>query len=110
MKGFTMKKLIWFGTAAALVVWSLIAWVIHGLVGVAGNLASSNADILPVPPEAVEWTSWLALLGTSVGEWLVVAVWAIVSLVIAGLGFAGGKLAQSGRLQGRFSRFVRTRF
>jgi hypothetical protein len=104
-----MKKLIWFGTIATLAVWSGISWALHSLVGVAGNLASSNADILPVPPEAVEWTSWLALLGTNLGEWLVIGLWAAVSLVIVGLGFMGGKLVQSGRLSGRFRRFAGTR-
>jgi hypothetical protein len=88
-----MKTLIWIVTAAAIGVWSLLAWIAHGLIGVAGGLAAGNADIIPADPMLVEWASWLAMAGTGVGEWLVVAIWAIVSLVLLGLGFAAGALA-----------------
>jgi hypothetical protein len=88
-----MKKLIWLATFAGIAVWSLIAWAAHGLVGIAGNLASSNSDILPVPPEWIEFASWIALAGSSVGEWLVIVIWGVVSLGIAGLGFMGARLA-----------------
>ena len=37
--------------------------------------------------------SWLASAGTGVGEWLVVAVWAIVSLILLAVGFVAAKLA-----------------
>lgn len=88
-----MKTLIWIVTAAAIGVWSLLAWIAHGLIGVAGGLAAGNADIIPADPMFVEWASWLAMVGTGVGEWFVVAIWAIVSLVLLGLGFAAGALA-----------------
>ena len=88
-----MKTLIWIVTAAAIGVWSLLAWIAHGLIGVAGGLAAGNADIIPADPMLVEWASWLAMAGTGVGEWLVVAIWAVVSLVLLGLGFAAGALA-----------------
>ncbi len=88
-----MKTLIWIVTAAAIGVWSLLAWIAHGLIGVAGGLAAGNADIIPADPMFVEWASWLAMAGTGVGEWFVVAIWAIVSLVLLGLGFAAGALA-----------------
>lgn len=88
-----MKTLIWIVTAAAIGLWSLLAWIAHGLIGVAGGLATSNADIIPADPMLVEWASWLAMAGTGVGEWLVVVIWAIVSLLLLGLGFAAGALA-----------------
>lgn len=88
-----MKTLIWIVTAAVIGVWSLLAWIAHGLIGVAGGLAAGNADIIPADPMFVEWASWLAMAGTGVGEWFVVAIWAIVSLVLLGLGFAAGALA-----------------
>lgn len=92
-----MKKLIWLATFAGVAVWSLLAWAAHGLVGVAGNLASSNSDILPVPAEWIEFMSWLAILGANVGEWLVVAIWGLVSLGIVGLGYVGARLADRRR-------------
>ena len=88
-----MKTLIWIVTAVLLGLWSLTAWIIHGLVSIAGNLVATNADLLPADPLLIEWASWLASAGTGVGEWLVVAVWAIVSLVLLALGFAAAKLA-----------------
>jgi hypothetical protein len=83
-----MKTLIWCVTAAAVVLWSGLAWFVHGLVGVAGGLAAGNADIIPADPLFVEWASWIAATGTGIGEWLVVAVWAIVTLLLLGVGFA----------------------
>ena len=87
-----MKTLIWIVTAAAVGLWSLVAWITHGLVGVAGQLVASNADLIPADPPLVEWASWLAASGTGVGEWLVVILWAFVSLVLLALGFAATRL------------------
>ena len=87
-----MKTLIWIVTAGVVGLWSLVAWITHGLVGVAGGLVAGNADIIPADPQLVEWASWLASAGTGVGEWLVVAVWGLVSLVLLALGFVATKL------------------
>ena len=87
-----MKTLVWTLTGLVLALWSLVAWIIHGLVGVAGGIVASNADILPADPLLIEWASWLASAGTGVGEWLVVAVWGLVSLVLLALGFVITKL------------------
>ncbi len=87
-----MKTLIWIITAAVIGLWSLVAWAAHGLVGVAGGLISANADIVPADPLLVEWASWLASAGTGIGEWLVVSVWAVVSLVLLAGGYAVTRL------------------
>jgi hypothetical protein len=87
-----MKTLVWSLTGVAVGLWSLLAWIMHGLVGVAGGLIASNADILPVDPLLVEWASWVASAGTDIGEWLVIAVWALVSLVLVGLGYVATRL------------------
>lgn len=87
-----MRSLIWTVTAAAVAAWSFLAWIVHGLVGVAGNLVAANADIVPADPQLVEWASWIASAGTGIGEWLVVALWAIVSLVLLVMGFAATRL------------------
>ena len=87
-----MKTVIWIATALVLGLWSLLAWITHGLVGVAGSLVASNADIIPADPLLIEWASWLASAGTGVGEWLVVALWALISLVMLALAFVATKL------------------
>ena len=112
-----MKTIIWIVAAAVIGLWSLLAWVTHGLVGfadptggvllgVAGSLIAANADIVPADPLLVEWASWLAAAGTGVGEWLVVIVWAVVSLLIAGAAFAATRLLPrfSARLPEAFRR------
>ena len=87
-----MKTLVWVLTLTVIALWSLVAWITHGLVGVAGGLVASHAAIIPAAPILVEWASWLASAGTGVGEWLVVAVWGLVSLVLLALGFVATKL------------------
>jgi len=87
-----MKTLVWTLTTVVIALWSLVAWITHGLVGVAGGFVASNADILPADPMLVEWASWLASAGTGVGEWLVVALWGFVTLVLVALGFVATKL------------------
>lgn len=87
-----MKTLVWILTTAVIALWSLVAWITHGLVGVAGGLVASNADIIPADPLLIEWASWLAAAGTGLGEWLVVAVWGLVTLVLLALGFVATKL------------------
>lgn len=82
-----MKTLIWSLVALLVLLWSALAWAVHVLLGASGAVISGNADLLPVPPEMVELTSWLASAGAGVGEWLIIALWAIVSAVILASGF-----------------------
>ena len=87
-----MKALIWIVTWGTIALWSLLAWITHGLVSVAGNLVATNADMIPADPLMVEWASWLASAGTGIGEWLVIVVWALVSAVPLALGFVATRL------------------
>jgi hypothetical protein len=86
-----MQRLVWFGVAAILALWSGLAWIVHSLIGIGGGFAARNADIVP-SPEAVEWLSWLSLFGTSLGEWIVLAIWAIGAGLLLLFGFAGTRL------------------
>jgi hypothetical protein len=58
----------------------------------APDLHAAAASILPADPLLVEWASWLASAGTGVGEWLVVAIWALVSVVLLAVGFVATRL------------------
>ena len=87
-----MKTLIWICTAIVLALWSAIAWVAHGLIGVGGASSPPMPISCPSIPLLVEWASWLATVGTGVGEWLVIAIWAIVSAVVLALGFIATRL------------------
>jgi hypothetical protein len=77
-----VKTLIWILFAIGFAVWSFTAWLAHTFIGFGGNIASGNADVFGLPPEAVEFVSWLAHFGAGVGEWLVIVVWALGSAVM----------------------------
>jgi hypothetical protein len=94
-----MKSLVWILTWTVIGIWSAFAWIAHSLIGVGGGLIANNADLVPSSPEVVEWTSWLATVGTSVGEWAVIGIWAVVSLLIYVIGFAVTRLLPSIRNQ-----------
>jgi hypothetical protein len=88
-----MKTLIWIVTAAIAGVWSLLCWGAHVLIGASGTLVARNVDVVPyLPPEIIELSSWLALVGTSVGEWLVVVIWAIGFFAALAFGALGSRL------------------
>ena len=87
-----MRNLVWIATAAIIALWSGVAWLLHAAIGLGGSLAATNADLIPANPELVEWASWFALFGTGVGEWLVIAIWAVVSAVLVALGFVATRL------------------
>lgn len=92
-----MKTLIWIVTWTAIAIWSAFSWLAHGLIGISGHLIAGNADIIPADPLFIEWASWLATVGTGVGEWLVIAVWAFVSLVIFAFGYLAVRIMASSR-------------
>jgi hypothetical protein len=88
-----MKTLIWLSALVLAGIWSLMCWAAHALVGYGGQRAARNADIVPyLPPELIELASSLAVAGTNVGEWLVVAVWIVGLLILAALAGIGNKL------------------
>ena len=87
-----MRTLIWTITWVVIALWSGLAWIAHGLVGVGGNLVANNADVIPADPLLIEWASWLAASGTGIGEWLIVALWAVVSAILIALGFVATQL------------------
>jgi hypothetical protein len=92
-----MRKLIWFVTFVVLAIWSGLAWLVHAAIGVGGNLAATNADVVPLDPESIEWISWLASFGTGLGEWLVIAVWAVVAAILLAIGAIAARfMPQSG--------------
>lgn len=92
-----MKSIVWLISVALFGLWSLVAWGAWALLGVAGRVASQNADVVPGSPELVEWISWLAGTGAGVGEWLVIAVWAVGSIVLFVLTGIVNKLLASRR-------------
>lgn len=102
-----MRLAIWMLAFAAIAVWSLTAWVGHGLLDWTSDWAAANADKVSSVPEIVEWLSWgLRSLGNA-SEIIVLIVWALGSILIIGAAglasrfFAGRKAKLSDMTQWR---------
>jgi hypothetical protein len=84
-----MKALIWTLVAFCLAVWSGVCWLGYQIISVGGRYAASHADTFGPDADAVEHISNWALLGTHLGEWLVIGVWIFGALATLGLGWLG---------------------
>jgi hypothetical protein len=91
-----MRRLIWIVAWLVVAAWSLVAWGSYGLVGLFGDVAVRNADILTGHPETVEFLSWALATLRSLGLFAVVAVWAVVSLLILGAAAVLAKVLGAG--------------
>jgi hypothetical protein len=97
-----MRKILWPIVVLGIVVWSALAWIANAVIQWGGNIASSNVDQVPVDPETVEMFSWLAIFGTDVLQWMVIAVWGLGVVIALALGFLGQKLLpQFGNLRSK---------
>lgn len=77
-----MNKLIWAVAGIAILVWSGLAWLGHGLLEWATAFASSNADRLTLGSEFSGLLIWLAGLLDGAGGFIIAAIWLIVSAAI----------------------------
>jgi hypothetical protein len=76
------KFLVWLLGGFALLIWSSVMWAAHWAIGFGGNLAAMNADKIPGSPEWVEWLSSAARLFAGFGQWAVLGLWLVTSLII----------------------------
>jgi len=74
-----MNKLIWIVASFALLVWSGLAWLGHGLLEWATAFASSNADQLTLGSEFSGLLVWLAGLLDGAGGFIIAVIWLVVS-------------------------------
>jgi hypothetical protein len=77
-----MRRAVWLFAWAAVVVWSLVAWGAHGLLGMFGDVAVRNADVVTGDPETVEFLAWGLATLRDLGLVAVLLVWGFVSLLI----------------------------
>ncbi len=77
-----MNKLIWIVASFALLVWSGLAWLGHGLLEWATAFASSNADQLTLGSEFSGLLVWLAGLLDGAGGFIIGVIWLVVSAAI----------------------------
>lgn len=77
-----MRRAVWIFAWLAVAVWSLVAWGAYGLLGVFGDVAVRNADVVTGHPETVELLAWGLATLRDLGLVAVVLVWGFVSLLI----------------------------
>ncbi len=98
-----MRRLVSTLAVAAAVVWSLIAWGAHALLGWVGGIAAGNADLVTDHPETVVWLSSLAGGLTGLGLFGIVAVWllglALIAIVAGLLRWLIGQRPQTARFR-----------
>ena len=92
-----MKAFLWIVTSIFIAFWTVSAWIAYAIIDVSGNWASGNADAVTSHPETVETLSWLARVLSGAGEFLVIAIWAIGTLMLAAVPWLLGKLIDRGR-------------
>jgi hypothetical protein len=75
-----MRALLWLGSVAAFVIWSLFAWIAYGLVEVVFALVGASMAAL-----LGGWAGWLTDAAGDIGQVLIVLVWLLVGVVILGV-------------------------
>jgi hypothetical protein len=87
-----MSKLIWVIVWLGVTVWSGLCWLTYQAVGLAGGFVARNADGVAGDPEVVEQFSSIALKSVELGEWVVIASWALGCVIAFALGWIASKL------------------
>ncbi len=89
-----LRRLVWSVVGALLVLWSLLAWGAHALFGVGGEALVTGSEmlpgeLLPADPAQVSWIAGLLDGLAGFGQGIVWVVWAIVAVLLLGLGLLG---------------------
>ena len=92
-----MKIFIWILTAICLTPWTGAAWLAYALIDVSGDWMSGNADLMAGDPQMVEWLSWLGRATAGFGEAVVIAVWAMGTMIVVTIAWLFTKLVDRDR-------------
>jgi hypothetical protein len=89
-----MRMLVWSVVGVLLLLWSLLAWGAHALVGAGGDALVAGSgmlpgELLPVDPAQVGWLAGVLDGLAGFGQVLVWVLWAIVAVPLLGLGLLG---------------------
>ncbi len=93
-----MNRLIWIGAAIAMAGWSLMAFIVHGLVDVFGSAAAGVGAVPGFAPDPLSW-GWFAATLRATGLSAIWGGWAIGIAIIAALAYAASRL--TGRRKNR---------
>ena len=88
-----MTRVILGVKVVVLVIWTILAFGAYFAINVLGDLLIRNADIVPMPPEALEFVSWLLLAAQKIGFGLTVTVWLVGAGVIIAVGLLARRAA-----------------
>ena len=77
-----MNKLTWTIAIFVIAIWSLLSIGGYALLNVSAEWMTQNADLVSKHPDVTGWLVWGLDLLRDIGVFVVISVWALVSLVI----------------------------
>lgn len=77
-----MTKLVWALAIIAVAIWTLLSVGGYALLDVSAEWMTQNADVVSNHPDITGWLAWGLDLVRDVGVFVVVGVWAFVSITI----------------------------
>jgi hypothetical protein len=92
-----MRILLWFGAAGALALWSVLAWIGHGLVPAAVALTVAAPAWVGVDPSAAALVAETIEPLVPFAEGAIVLLWAIGALAILAAPLVIGRIARRSR-------------
>ncbi|MBC7983426.1 MAG: hypothetical protein H7Y02_06180 [Candidatus Obscuribacterales bacterium] len=77
-----MNKLAWTIAIIVIVIWSLLSLGGYALLNVSAELMTQNTELVSKHPDVTGWLVWGLDLFRDIGVFVVISVWALVSLAI----------------------------
>ena len=72
-----MRVLAWLLLFVSLVLWSLLALALNGLLDWTGDMLLPHADLFTGHPETVAWIGWAIQLASDLGGWVIAVFWGL---------------------------------
>lgn len=100
MNASVVRAWIWIATAVVAALWTLLVWGAHALVAATGDLLINGIGQLDAWPEIEQLLAPLAGWIEPLGQFAIVAVWALGLGVLSLLAWAGQRLTRIAQRHG----------
>ena len=77
-----MNKLTWTIAIFVIAIWSLLSIGSYALLNASAEWMTQNTDLVSKHPDVTSWLVWGLDLFRDIGVFVVISVWALVSLAI----------------------------
>lgn len=89
-----MRFLLWAAILIGLSVWTLLAWIGHGLVPVAADVVAATPAWLGVDASAAALVSGAIEALVPFAEWTIILIWALGALLLLGAPIVIGRASR----------------